>query len=221
MRRLYQQVADQIRGLIAAEQFAPSTRLPAERELAQQLNVSRPSLREALIALEIDGTVEIRQGSGIYVVGASDRASKTTRSLGESPTELMQARLAVEGSVILLACARVDPGFLAELRATCSAMRGAIANGTNPMPQDRAFHARIAEQTGNSVLVRIVGSLFDERFGRISARISSRYENEASWTAALREHDVIIRALEARDSLSAQAAMTRHLQLSAERWIET
>ncbi len=221
MRRLYQQVADQIRDLIAAGQLAPSARLPGERELAQQLNVSRPSLREALIALEIDGTVEIRQGSGIYVVGAADRASKSTRSLGESPTELMQARLAVEGSVILLACARVDAEFLAQLRATSAAMRGSIAGGINPMPQDRAFHARIAEQTGNTVLVRIIASLFDERFSRISAQISSRYENNASWTAALHEHEIIMRALEDRDSLSAQAAMTRHLQMSTERWIET
>ena len=221
MRRLYQQVADRIRDLIAAEQFAPATRLPGERDLAQRLNVSRPSLREALIALEIDGTVEIRQGSGIYVVSTADRTAQSTRSLGESPTELMQARLAVEGSVILLACARVDPVFLADLRATTLAMRDAIADGVNPMPQDRAFHARIAEQTGNSVLVRIIASLFDERFSRISAQISSRYENKDSWTAALHEHEIIMRALEDRDSLSAQAAMARHLQMSTERWIET
>ena len=220
MRRLYQEVADRIRDLIATERLSPLTRLPAERELAQRLNVSRPSLREALIALEIEGTVEIRQGSGIYVVDAADRAPKTTRSLGESPTELMQARLAVEGSVILLACARVDSAFLAQLRATCIAMGDAIEGRVDPMSDDRAFHARIAEQTGNSVLVRIVTSLFEERFSRISARISSRYENEESWTAALHEHDVILRALEGRDSLSAQAAMARHLQLSTERWMD-
>ena len=71
-----------------------------------------------------------------------------------------------------------------------------------------------------AVLARLVGSLFDERFSRISARISSRYENRGSWTAAAHEHGTLVRSLEARDSLGAQAAMTRHLQLSAERWVE-
>ncbi|MBN8933180.1 MAG: FadR family transcriptional regulator, partial [Rhizobium pusense] len=66
-RRLYQQIADQIRELIDLGEFLPGTRLPAERELAQKLGVSRPSLREALIALEIDDTVEFRMGSGVYV----------------------------------------------------------------------------------------------------------------------------------------------------------
>jgi GntR family transcriptional repressor for pyruvate dehydrogenase complex len=73
-KRLYQHIADQIRSLIQSGGFAPGTRLPPERDLAQQLGVSRPSLREALIALEIAGSVEIRQGSGVYVCRAPERA---------------------------------------------------------------------------------------------------------------------------------------------------
>ena len=220
VRRLYQEVADRIRALIRTGQFPPSSRLPAERELAQQLAVSRPSLREALIALEIDGTVEIRMGSGVYVLERPRRTPAATRALGESPTELMQARLAVEGSVVLLACARVTPSFIARLDATTADMRAAIEAGVDPMSHDRAFHLEVAGQTGNSVLARIVASLFDERFSRLSARISSRYENRASWTAAVQEHAALVRLLEARDSLGAQSAMARHLQLSAERWID-
>ncbi|MGI3902670.1 MAG: FadR/GntR family transcriptional regulator [Janthinobacterium lividum] len=220
VRRLYQDVADKIRALIRTGQFPPSSRLPAERDLAQQLAVSRPSLREALIALEIDGTVEIRVGSGVYVLAPVGRIGSATDALGESPTELMQARLAVEGAVVLLASARVTPSFLKRLDGTVASMRAAIAEDVDPMSHDRAFHLAIAEQTGNSVLARLVASLFDERFSRISARISSRYENRGSWTAAVHEHATLVRSLEARDSLGAQAAMTRHLQLSAERWVE-
>ena len=68
-RRLYRQIADQIRALIRTGEFKPGSRLPPERDLAKQLGVSRPSVREALIALEVEGLVEVRIGSGIYVRG--------------------------------------------------------------------------------------------------------------------------------------------------------
>ncbi len=84
---------DQIRSVIEASRLAPGTRLPPERELALQLGVSRPSLREALIALEIEGIVETRMGSGVYVCAApSAAAALESPMLGESPSELMQAR---------------------------------------------------------------------------------------------------------------------------------
>lgn len=70
-RRSYRQVADLILTLIAAERLAPGDRLPAERDLADRFRVSRPSLREALIALEVEGRIDIRMGSGIYVADGS------------------------------------------------------------------------------------------------------------------------------------------------------
>jgi len=65
--RLYRMIADQIASRIRAEDFRPGERLPSERELAEQLQVSRPSIREALIALEIEGYVEVRVGTGVFV----------------------------------------------------------------------------------------------------------------------------------------------------------
>ena len=72
-QRLYRQIAEQLRALIAQGEFATGDRLPAERDLARQFNVSRPSVREALIALEVEGWVEVRTGSGVYV---QDRAHR-------------------------------------------------------------------------------------------------------------------------------------------------
>ena len=66
-RRLYRQIADQIAGLIERGEYAVGARLPPERDLAKQLGVSRPSVREALIALEVEGKVEVRVGSGVFV----------------------------------------------------------------------------------------------------------------------------------------------------------
>lgn len=217
-RRLYQQVADQIRGLIRAGPFPPGSRLPSERELAAQLGVSRPSLREALIALEIDGSVEIRMGSGVYVCAPPEGAEGPTGALGESPSELMRARSAVEGTVAMLAAARMTPEALRHLRQALDAMRGEIDAGRKPLEQDRLFHLTIAAQTGNAVLTRIVRELFDDRHSPISARMRVRFETPDTWRVALAEHEAILEALASADPLLAQSAMRMHLEASRERW---
>jgi GntR family transcriptional regulator, transcriptional repressor for pyruvate dehydrogenase complex len=220
-RRLYQQVADQIRSVIEASGLAPGTRLPPERELALQLGVSRPSLREALIALEIEGIVETRMGSGVYVCAApSQRAPLELPMLGESPSELMQARSVLESAVVTLAAARVTRQGLERVRACLDAMRHEVRRGNSPLEADRRFHVTIAEMTGNSLLVRLVGELFDARHGAITTRMSRRAENARSWQTAFQEHEAILRALDMRDPQEAAAAMCGHLRASRDRWIE-
>lgn len=220
-RRLYQQVADQIRELILSGQFRLGQRLPAERELAQQLGVSRPSLREALIALEIDGTVEIRMGSGVYVIANAERKAAGSASFGESPVELMEARLALEGTVVVSACARMTAEGLKTISQILDSMRHEIAEGRKPVEQDRQFHLAVARQAGNSVLTRLVGELFDERHSPISTQLREHYETPDTWSLALAEHEAIYLALEARDALLAQARMRAHLDESRRRWLDS
>lgn len=218
-RRLYQQIADQVRQLILNGQYPTGSRLPAERELAQQLGVSRPSLREALIALEIDGTIEIRMGSGVYVLNAA-KPSTAGRSLGESPTELMQARAVIESAVIVQATATMAEATLKTLRDILTAMRDEITQGRKPLEQDRQFHLVIAESVGNSVLYEIVASLFDERHSPMSDHMRGRFETPETWQFALSEHEAILAALEMKDPLAAQVAMHAHLTASGRRWVE-
>src|SRR5947208_14331864 len=102
-RRLYRQIADQIAALIEKGEYGKGQRLPPERDLARQLGVSRPSVREALIALEVEGYVEVRVGSGVYVVGAP-RATKTPALPADSgPFELIKARWLIEAECAALA----------------------------------------------------------------------------------------------------------------------
>lgn len=220
-RRLYQQVADAIRALIQRNGFAAGDRLPAERDLAQQLGVSRPSLREALIALEIEGTIEIRMGSGLYVLSAVDGRPARAAATGESPIELMQARAVVEGAVILLAVARMTPATVETLRGILDSMRDSIARGQKPLDQDRQFHVTIAAQAGNAVLSHLVGQLFDERHSPLSAEFRNRFETVDTWSLALDEHAAILAALQAGDPLLAQALMHAHLDQSKRRWLES
>ncbi|WP_418320073.1 FadR/GntR family transcriptional regulator [Piscinibacter sakaiensis] len=218
-RRLYQRIADQIRSLILAGEYRPGTRLPPERELAQQLGVSRPSVREALIALEIQGNVEIRMGAGVYVCAPPERADPSTVPMGESPIELMQARYAIEGTVIEMACALATPPQLRSLAQSIEAMRLAIFERREPWLHDREFHVGIATITGNSVLVRLVGDMFDERHSPISSKLRGRAENTQTWTDALHEHEAVYRMMEKRDVLEAQTAMRTHLSASQRRWV--
>ncbi len=223
--RLYQQVADRIRSLIREGTFPPLSRLPAERDLAAQLAVSRPSLREALIALEIDGSVEIKMGSGVYVCRpvepSPDHVAAATGGLGESPSELMEARAAIEGVVAVMACSRMPAEALAVIRQALNLMRTAVEAGRSPLEQDRAFHLAIATQAGNPVLTRIIGQLFDERHSLLSTRISHKFESRHTWVAALAEHEAILAALEAAEPLRAETAMRIHIQQSADRWTLT
>src|SRR3954469_8076299 len=112
--RLYRQIAEQLRGLIAGGEFTAGTRLPAERDLARQLGVSRPSVREALIALEVEGWVEVRVGSGVYIrpqphgngharTGGHASNGHPSGPAEWGPLELMRARELVEGEVAALA----------------------------------------------------------------------------------------------------------------------
>ncbi len=218
-KRLYQVVADQIRQDIQSGRFPMLSRLPAERELAQMLGVSRPSLREALIVLELGGVVEIRMGSGIYVTGNQTASPSVGLALGESPSEIMQARVAIESAVVVLACARMTPADLVTLRSSLDSMNRAIAAGAVPLEQDRAFHGLIAERSGNAVLTNIIRDLFDARRGLILTTISRKAESTTTWQAAATEHEAIVAALEARDPLWAETAMRTHLQRSAERWL--
>lgn len=219
-RRLYQHIADQIRELIDRGGFEAGTRLPPERDLAQQLGVSRPSLREALIALDVEGRVEVRSGSGVYVSAMKpDRAPGRTAAMGESPSQLMEARSVIEGEVVMLACARITEEPLARLRGLLKDMEAAIERRRTRVDLDRQFHLTLAEVSGNSVLSRLVGELFDERHSPISAKISSRFESTRTWKAALKEHEAILKAVEARDPIAAQAAMRAHLKASAMRWV--
>jgi len=218
-KRLYQAVAAQILMLIRQGEFPVGERLPPERELALRLGVSRPSLREALIALEIGGRVEIRIGSGVYVRDTAADDENVVGSLGDSPSELMQARAAIEGCVAALAAARMTAATADRLRRTVERMGRLAADGKTPVDADRQFHMLVAEAAGNSVLARYVGELFDSRHDPIAAAMRGHTESTQTWTDAVREHEDILRALQSGDPIAAQTAMRAHLRASEERWI--
>ncbi|MDC6383551.1 FadR/GntR family transcriptional regulator [Pseudomonas graminis] len=219
-RRLYQITADRLREHIRKHGIAPGARLPPERDLAQLLGVSRPSLREALIALEIEGSVEIRMGSGIYVCEHLLGVKGKTRTLGESPSELMQARALIEGESVMLACLHGSKADFRYLQGCIDKMREGALKGVPALDDDRKFHQRLAKMSGNSTLVRIITSLFEERYSPLTAHVSEHSETRETWAMAVAEHEAILQAVQTRDLIGAQTAMREHLRRSEARWLD-
>ena len=215
-RRLYRQIADQLRGLIERGEYEVGTRLPPERDLAAQLGVSRPSVREALIALEVEGLVEVRMGSGIYVRQHDPQVLK--RVGGEGPLETIRARQLIEAELAAHAAAHMKKSQIAGLRNALALMQQEVDAGHLPTRGDRLFHERIAEASENSVLQRIVGELFDERHNPLFEQLGSHFESVRSWTIAIAEHQAVIDAIASHTPEAARMAMATHLANSHDRF---
>ena len=217
-RRLYRRIADQIAHLIERGEYAPGERLPPERDLARQLGVSRPSVREALIALEVEGYVDVRVGSGVYV-SKSGRAGRGDALPSDSgPFELIRARSLVEAECAALAARNATADQVRAIAEAIDAMEAARDHARVPLAQDRLFHLRIAEASGNSALALVVKTLWLQRTGALFLRLEHHFDTPALWGVAIREHRAIAKALARHDAAGSRAAMRRHMREAARRF---
>lgn len=216
-RKLYQTIAEKIAGGIAEGRFPPGSRLPSERELAEDFGVSRPTIREAMIALEIRGSVEARHGSGIYVTHAP--ATGRSPELDVGAFELIEARVMFEGEAAALAATSIDEAALGELDRLLGAMDDG-ADGASAFDADRRFHLLIAQATGNSLVRSVVEMLWDVRErSPLCVNMFERARREGV-TPRADEHRLIVEALKARDPQRAREAMRAHLSRVTEDLLE-
>jgi len=222
-RRLYRQIADQIRTLIRSGEFVAGSRLPPERDLAKQLGVSRPSVREALIALEVEGLVEVRIGSGIYVQpGAGRLGDKPGHAVDggatAGPFELLRARYVIEAETAALAAKSAKKNQVQAIEEALDTMEHELHDDRQPLGGDRMFHLRIAEATGNGALVAVVDMLWEDRTGPLYKQLEHHYDSPKLWHSAMAEHRAVLKAIAARDAAGARAAMQRHLNQAYKRF---
>jgi DNA-binding FadR family transcriptional regulator len=208
-RRLFRRIAEQLAAMIARGDLPPGSRLPGERDLATRLNVSRPSLREALIALELEGLVEVRGGSGVYVRAPAPVTAGAAAD-APGPFDVLEARAVVEPECAALAARRdaVARAAVAEAFARLAASR---ATGLSDDNADRAFHLAIAEASGNAALARIVASLWRDQGAPLASRLTDLSVSPARRRDNLAEHAAIAEAIGVGDASAARAAMRRHL----------
>ena len=209
-QRLYRRIADQIAALIDRGEYPAGSRLPAERELARELGVSRTSVREAIISLEIAGRVEVRVGNGIFVRPHAPGLPLAGDD-GPGPFELLAARRMIEGEIAASAAKLAKRADLEALRATLDEMRDADDDSARRDAADREFHVRIAAITRNGALAQVVGALWDERRGELWTRIEKHFHTPELRARTIEDHAAIVDALAAGDPDAARAAMHRHL----------
>src|SRR5688572_18802736 len=157
--KLYQQIARAIAQAIADGRYASGDRLPSERELADEYGVSRPTIRDAMIALEFQGLVEARPGSGVYVAAAAP-ASNETDEPGVSALAIAEAQRLFEGEACALAAACISEEQLSSLDSLLQEMSNASAD--DPIEQlEQDFHLMIARSSGNAAIVSGIENLWE------------------------------------------------------------
>ena len=213
-------VVEHVRDLITSGQLKPGDKLPPERELAEMMNVSRPTIREACKILSAMGFLRIRQGQGVFVADQSERLDNLASFLFlETDTihELFEVRKMIETESAARAAQRGTPEFLEQIyRFTCDCYDRVVVHPQFATDEEREkflsdsdqqFHLMVAEAAGNEVVVRIMTNMIDLlRLSRMrSMKIPGRVEQ------SLKEHMSIAEALKAKNARLARSRMTDHL----------
>jgi len=220
--RLYRRIADLLCERIAEGIFPIGTLLPPERDLAQQLGVSRTSVREALISLEVAGKVSIRVGHGVQILEAMPRPSlvqagqlQTPASIPDSdigPIQLMEARRHVELKTAEMAATNRRDGHLAGMRQALEHQATAkLATAPQYRNGDRDFHVEIAKASGNAAYAAVVATLWSYRSKALFSKAEELVIGPDRPAHTMVEHEEIYHAIECRDPTAARLAMKRHL----------
>lgn len=233
-QRLYRQIADQLLDLIREGEFPPGTTLPPERDLAQQLGVSRASVREALIALEVVGQVAVRVGHGVEVLKRPEPMPTPVMSAARRkapwamdpefeseieldldqeipPFSLLQARRYLEPETAALAALKADDEDFRQLRLAWQRNLEDNRLGSNNMVGDRLFHIRIAEASGNHAYALMIKHLLGHQYGVMFRRLQALFMQTDMPKRSQQDHERILLAIEHRDSDGARQAMADHL----------
>ena len=210
--RLYLKVAEQLSEHIDNGDIAVGDRLPSERDLAERFAVSRPTIREAMIALELAGRVEIRSGSGVYVSSGEPKDLMKIDDDAPGPLELLEARYFFESDAAALAAERATKRDIKAIDKALQAMKAENRKDEQREKADERFHLLIAKASGNSAIHAAIRQLW--AFRRTSALSIFFHEQlrKQGVKPAVRDHQTILDAIRKSDADGARSAMQRHLQ---------
>jgi len=214
--RLYQDIVAQIEALLDRGDLRPGDQLPTERTLAEQFQVSRASVREALRALELLGIVETHAGGGTFVrravAGDLARPLSALISRGHPIADVIEVRGLIEPALAASAAERVMPDELVELREIVAAQERKVSAGESYVDEDTRFHELIGRAARNELLVTMLTAIFDV----LRASREEWLQTNDRAHASLDAHRRILAALEAHDAAAAREASADHIRAVGE-----
>jgi GntR family transcriptional repressor for pyruvate dehydrogenase complex len=207
--RLYEQVIERLRSHASTAGLRAGSRLPPERDLANRLGVSRGSVAQAIVALEVQGLVETRQGGGVYLLKDTLETEPVAELVARKRRlpDVLDARDALETKLAQLAAARRTAGDLKRIDKALEYMRAQVEKGEMPLEGDRRFHAAVVTAAHSHLLAAFYEEIRDDI--RESRLESLRQPGRPA--QSLVDHQKIADAIVKGDSRSAAAAMHRHV----------
>jgi GntR family transcriptional repressor for pyruvate dehydrogenase complex len=215
-KRISDQVFEQLQGLIFKGYFKPGQQLMAEREMAETLGVSRPTVREAINKLVAMGILVHRQGQGTFVMSSADDAQKNPLAAvihdeNVSLQELLEVRLGLECNAVSLAARRATEEDIQELEKSLDEMIAEIDKGGLGHHADVCFHMAISYASKNPVQVLIMRNLYDLMFYGIKENLQHLYSEPSNRTMITQQHTDILNCIRRHDSDAARESMKKHI----------
>ncbi len=209
-QRLYEQVVEQLRQYVTQQGLGAGDRLPPERELAARLDVSRASVKQAIVVLEVQGLVDVRHGGGMYLRGADLRIEPVAALVDRKRRlpEVLEAREALETKLAELAARRRTTADLAEIDAALSDMRAEIEAGQLGVDGDRRFHAAVTAAARSSLLAQFIRSIAEQ----IAESRQESLRQPGRPLRSLGQHRRIAEAIRAGEPRAAATAMRQHVR---------
>lgn len=211
--RLYEQVLERLRAYVSEAGLSAGDKLPAERDLAASLGVSRASVKQAIVVLEVQGLVEARHGGGTYLVRDTldvEPVEQLVERRKRLP-EVLEAREALETKLAELAAERRTDAELKTIEEALVFMRDEIAGGDNGVEGDRRFHAAVTAAAHSSLLADFMKTIA----GQITESRTESLRQPGRPSRSLAQHTAIYEAIAAGDPKRAAAAMRKHVRTVA------
>ncbi|RZN58057.1 FCD domain-containing protein [Avibacterium paragallinarum] len=213
--RSYKKIGNELKQQLKSGTYHIGDKLPPERELAEFFNVSRTVIREALIMLEIEGFVEVRKGSGVYLIDLPSQADNDEflEQIDVGPFELLQARQLLESSIAEFAAIQATRSDITKLKDILLRERQTLEQGDEDYIADEDFHRTIAEITQNEVIVQMQKSLWELRTSsKMWQGLHSHIPDQNYRHLWIKDHENIVAAMQKKDPMLARNAMWQHLE---------
>ncbi|EIJ67235.1 FCD domain-containing protein [Pasteurella bettyae] len=212
--RSYKKIGQELKVELLSGAYKVGDKLPAERDLSNYFNVSRTVIREAIIMLELENLVEVRKGSGVYVINLPKLNSEGIEHLPDvGPFELLQARQLLESSIAEFAAIQATRADVLQLKEILERERNTLEHGDEDYIADEDFHKTIAEITQNEVIIRMQKDLWEYRINSPMWKgLHAHIPDQSYRHLWLKDHENIIAAIQRKDPVLARKMMWQHLE---------